>query len=45
VGTARGALLPTVSGNGDAGLAKQSYNYLFPAAFAPKGWRETVRPR
>ncbi|MDR6708766.1 MULTISPECIES: efflux transporter outer membrane subunit [unclassified Novosphingobium] len=41
VGDARGALLPRLSGNADGGLAKQSYNYLFPAAFAPKGWRET----
>ncbi|NOW45805.1 NodT family efflux transporter outer membrane factor (OMF) lipoprotein [Novosphingobium sp. SG751A] len=41
VGDARGALFPRVSGNADGGLAKQSYNYLFPAAFAPKGWRET----
>ena len=40
-GGAKGALLPTLSADGNAGLAKQSYNYLFPAAFAPKGWRET----
>jgi NodT family efflux transporter outer membrane factor (OMF) lipoprotein len=40
-GGAKGALMPTISGSGGAGLAKQSYNYLFPAAFAPKGWRET----
>lgn len=41
VGEARSGLLPSLSANGDGGIAKQSYNYLFPAAFAPKGWRET----
>lgn len=41
VAEARSGLLPSLSASGDGGLAKQSYNYLFPAAFAPKGWRET----
>ncbi len=40
-GEARSALLPTLEADGGVGVAKQSYNYLFPAAFAPKGWRQT----
>jgi len=39
-GEARSALLPSLDANGSVGSAKQSYNYLFPAAFAPKGWRQ-----
>ncbi|WP_320076668.1 efflux transporter outer membrane subunit [Novosphingobium ovatum] len=34
-------LFPTLGASGSAGYAKQSYNYLFPAAFAPKGWLQT----
>jgi NodT family efflux transporter outer membrane factor (OMF) lipoprotein len=40
-GEARSALLPTLDANAGVGVAKQSYTYLFPAAFAPKGWRQT----
>jgi NodT family efflux transporter outer membrane factor (OMF) lipoprotein len=34
----RSRLLPTIAANGEAGVTKQSYNYLFPRALAPKGW-------
>jgi NodT family efflux transporter outer membrane factor (OMF) lipoprotein len=34
----RSRLLPSVEANGDAGVTKQSYNYLFPRTLAPKGW-------
>lgn len=37
----RAALLPSLDASGSVGSAKQSYNYLFPSAFAPKGWRQT----
>jgi len=40
-GESRSALLPSLDANGNVGFAKQSYNYLFPAAFAPKGWQQT----
>jgi NodT family efflux transporter outer membrane factor (OMF) lipoprotein len=40
-GESRAALLPSLDASGNVGLAKQSYNYLFPAAFAPKGWRQS----
>jgi NodT family efflux transporter outer membrane factor (OMF) lipoprotein len=35
---ARSHLLPSVGMSAEAGVAKQSYNYLFPKAFAPQGW-------
>lgn len=35
------ALLPTVTANGRAGLAKQSYNDGIPAQFVPHGWNST----
>jgi NodT family efflux transporter outer membrane factor (OMF) lipoprotein len=41
VAEVRGGTLPSLDASASAGNAKQSYNYLFPAAFAPKGWRET----
>jgi NodT family efflux transporter outer membrane factor (OMF) lipoprotein len=31
--------LPSLSANGDVGGTKQSYNYIFPKAFAPRGWK------
>ena len=34
------ALLPTVTGNASAGLAKQSYNNGIPAEFVPHGWND-----
>jgi NodT family efflux transporter outer membrane factor (OMF) lipoprotein len=40
-GESKAALLPSLNASGSVGLAKQSYNYLFPAAFAPKGWRQS----
>jgi NodT family efflux transporter outer membrane factor (OMF) lipoprotein len=30
---------PSLSANGEAGVIKQSYNYIFPEAFAPRGWK------
>jgi len=41
VAGSRAALLPTLSADANAGVAKQSYNYLFPTAFAPHGWKTT----
>jgi len=38
ISQARGALLPTVSANAEAGLTQQSENYLVPSGFAPRGW-------
>lgn len=35
------ALLPGVSANGSAGVAKQSYNNGIPRDFVPKGWNDT----
>lgn len=35
------ALLPSVSANASVGEAKQTYNYLFPHDYVPKGWRDT----
>lgn len=35
---ARAALLPTLSLDAQGGKTKQSYRYLFPESFAPKGW-------
>lgn len=35
------ATLPRLSGQGSAGMAKQSYNNGVPAAFVPKGWKST----
>lgn len=35
------ALLPSLSADVNIGGAKQTYNYLFPHEFAPKGWRDT----
>jgi NodT family efflux transporter outer membrane factor (OMF) lipoprotein len=40
-GEAKAALLPSLDASANVGVAKQSYNYLFPEAFAPKGWRQT----
>jgi NodT family efflux transporter outer membrane factor (OMF) lipoprotein len=40
VGQARSRLLPSVGVSAEAGMAKQSYNYLFPKAFAPQGWQD-----
>ena len=34
------ALLPTVTANGSAALAKQSYNNGIPAEFVPHGWND-----
>jgi NodT family efflux transporter outer membrane factor (OMF) lipoprotein len=31
--------LPSLNANGEVGGAKQSYNYIFPEAFAPRGWK------
>jgi NodT family efflux transporter outer membrane factor (OMF) lipoprotein len=30
---------PSVTANGEVGGTKQSYNYIFPEAFAPHGWK------
>jgi NodT family efflux transporter outer membrane factor (OMF) lipoprotein len=35
---ARSKLLPTLSLDAQGGVTKQSYRYLFPESFAPKGW-------
>jgi NodT family efflux transporter outer membrane factor (OMF) lipoprotein len=35
-----GALAPTLSAEGQAGVTKQSYRYIFPEAFAPRGWKD-----
>jgi NodT family efflux transporter outer membrane factor (OMF) lipoprotein len=34
------ALAPSLSVNGQAGVQKQSYKYIFPEAFAPHGWKD-----
>ncbi|KQM59833.1 MULTISPECIES: efflux transporter outer membrane subunit [unclassified Sphingomonas] len=34
----RNVLLPSLNGSAEGGATKQSYNYLVPEAFAPKGW-------
>jgi NodT family efflux transporter outer membrane factor (OMF) lipoprotein len=38
---ARGATLPSLSANGQAAEAKQSYNNGIPAQFVPRGWNDT----
>jgi len=38
VGETRSRLLPSLNANAEGGATKQSYNYLFPRAFAPQGW-------
>ena len=38
IGEARSHLSPSVTAGGETGATKQSYNYLFPEAVAPKGW-------
>ncbi|TCM19577.1 NodT family efflux transporter outer membrane factor (OMF) lipoprotein [Novosphingobium sp. PhB165] len=35
------ATLPSVNGQGSAGMAKQSYNNGIPAEFVPHGWKST----
>src|SRR3954463_6993254 len=40
---ARGATLPSLSANGSAAEAKQSYNNGIPADFVPKGYNDTGR--
>jgi NodT family efflux transporter outer membrane factor (OMF) lipoprotein len=32
--------LPSLTANGQVGASKQSYNYIIPGAFAPRGWRD-----
>jgi NodT family efflux transporter outer membrane factor (OMF) lipoprotein len=34
------ALAPSLSADGQVGVAKQSYRYIFPEAFAPHGWKD-----
>jgi NodT family efflux transporter outer membrane factor (OMF) lipoprotein len=34
------ALAPSLSADGQAGVTKQSYKYIFPEAFAPHGWKD-----
>ncbi|RXR25182.1 efflux transporter outer membrane subunit [Sphingobium fluviale] len=38
VSETRSRLLPSLGANAEAGATKQSYNYLIPEAFSPKGW-------
>jgi len=42
-GQARAALLPTLDLNGQLTSMKQSYNNGFPAAFVPKGYKDSTR--
>lgn len=43
VQAAGASLLPSLNGEGSAGLNKQSYNNGIPAAFVPKGWNDVGR--
>ncbi len=38
-GEAASAELPSLSGAGQIGYTKQTYNYIYPPAFVPKGWK------
>jgi NodT family efflux transporter outer membrane factor (OMF) lipoprotein len=38
-GEAASAELPTLNGTGQIGTTKQTYNYIIPPAFVPKGWK------
>jgi len=42
-GESRAALAPQVTANGQVQATKQSYNNGFPAAFVPKGYRDSAR--
>lgn len=42
-GQARAALLPSLELNGQVQSVKQSYNNGFPAAFVPKGYKDSTR--
>ena len=42
-GQSRAALLPTLDADGQVQAVKQSYNNGFPAAFVPKGYRDSAR--
>ncbi len=36
----RSSLYPSLTANGEAGAQKQSYNYIMPGDFAPRGWKD-----
>lgn len=38
VGQSRSRLLPTLNADAQGGATKQSYNYLIPGGFSPRGW-------